>query len=145
MDRNGLSALFVSVKSAEIMCRYICAMLWDVIGYMISVWGRWGCAVTTFHCRICSYATAVVCFSYGVICPEQRCANFIDGGLHFRMWCAPVGQCRGAQSPGAMSPGRLYFVIFCGSSVWNVLCVTHLAPRVLRLLLDFGEVCATLP
>jgi len=33
----------------------------------------------------------------------------------------------------------------CGPSVWNLLHVTHLAPRILRRrLLDFWKICATL-
>jgi hypothetical protein len=32
----------------------------------------------------------------------------------------------------------------CGSSVWNLLLVTRLVPRILRRLLDFWTVCGTM-
>ena len=56
-------------------------------------------------------------------------------------------------SPGAENPGRqiaratgFYRVAppLCGSAVWNFLYVTHLTPRTLRWLLDFGKNLCTL-
>ena len=32
----------------------------------------------------------------------------------------------------------------CGASLWNLLCITILAPRILRCLLDFWKICAPL-
>lgn len=49
------------------------------------------------------------------------------------------------------APGHLDNYIFtvainiCGSSVWNLLRVTLLAPRIIRWFLDFWKICAFLP
>jgi hypothetical protein len=54
---------------------------------------------------------------------------------------------------GYTNPGRQVAVAtnicavapdICGSSVWNLLHVTHLAPRILRRLLDFWNICVSL-
>jgi hypothetical protein len=47
---------------------------------------------------------------------------------------------------GCTNPGRLHFVlwrlIFLGPSAWNFIRVAHLAPRMLRLLVNFWKIRA---
>jgi hypothetical protein len=105
----------------------------------------WGQIKFHFHHVSLHDLTGLVLFSSGIICPGQRCANFIDGGSHFSIRC-PLWASIGVHK--SQAPDRLNFVrwcvMCCGSSVWNLLRVTYLAPRVLKLLLDFGEICAPL-
>jgi hypothetical protein len=56
---------------------------------------------------------------------------------------------RGTQIPGARSPERPDFFSvapnICGSSVWILLHVALLVPRILSLLVDIRKICAILP
>jgi len=54
---------------------------------------------------------------------------------------------RGAQIPGARSLATRFCVVapnICGSSVWNLLHITVLVPRILSWLPDFWKICALL-
>ena len=55
---------------------------------------------------------------------------------------------QGFTNPGHESPWRLNFIRLapniCGSSIWNFLYVSILTPRILRWLLDFRKICASL-
>jgi len=52
-------------------------------------------------------------------------------------WCAQI-------SVAVASKFCLVAPDICGSSVWNLLCVALVVPRILRWLLDFWKVFATL-
>jgi hypothetical protein len=55
----------------------------------------------------------------------------------------------GCTNPGCQVPMSTKFCVvvpnICGSSVWKLLRVTLLAPRILRRLLDFWKICEPLP
>jgi hypothetical protein len=42
---------------------------------------------------------------------------------------------------GRTNPGKTTAPSICGSSMWNLLRITLLAPRILRWLLDFQKIC----
>jgi hypothetical protein len=58
-----------------------------------------------------------------------------------------ISYIRGAQIPVPGGRETKYCNVepnVCGSSLWNLFHVTLLAPRILRLILDFWKICATL-
>jgi hypothetical protein len=85
--------------------------------------------------------------SFLVSCKMSRpeVCKFYRRRFTFQYAVLTLGQYRDAHVPGA----RLYkfgswYVIFCWPSVLTFLRVIHLAPKVLRSLLDFGEICISL-
>jgi len=65
-----------------------------------------------------------------------------------RLVKAPFQNMATYQSPGQVTRMNTLFMMepnICGFSVWNLLCVTILVPRILRWLVDFWKICAPLP
>jgi len=137
-----MCAFFVSVKNSDSICGYICAVLWGVIYFCLGQ--------INLHCHHVSRRDMQLPHWFGsflVCCKMSRTevCKFYRRRVTFQYAVLTVGQYRGARIPGAWSPGPINFVwwcvILCGP--WVPSC--HLASRVLRSLLGFGEMCPPPP
>ena len=131
-------------------------------------WPGWGAETRSHLTGVQSpVCWLYICVSYLLKVDEQCKRNLVDPlnslWMIHPLWSSKITKCKTAfrveiiinvlylqgrrSNPGRRWPWRLHFIrwcLTCGSSVWNLLYVTVLAPRILWWLLDFSKNCVFL-